>query len=49
MRTYVAEMQNKDKSRKKELMKSDNKYELTKIEHTLVLTTEGKIFIPTAI
>jgi hypothetical protein len=30
-------------------MKSDHKYELTKIEHTLVLTIEGKIFILTAI
>jgi hypothetical protein len=34
---------------KKELMKSDNKYELTKIEHTLILTIDGKIFIPIAI
>jgi hypothetical protein len=46
---YIAEMQNKDKSLKKELMKSDNKYELTKIERTLVLTIEGNIFIPTVI
>jgi hypothetical protein len=30
-------------------MKSDNKYELTRIERTLVLTIEGKIFIPTPI
>jgi hypothetical protein len=42
-------MQDKDKLLKKELMKSDNKYELIKIERTLVLTINGKIFIPTAI
>jgi hypothetical protein len=30
-------------------MKSDNKYELTKIERTLVLTIKGKILIPTEI
>jgi hypothetical protein len=46
---YIAKMQDKDKSLKKELTKSDNKYELTKIERTLVLTINGKIFIPTAI
>jgi hypothetical protein len=46
---YIAEMQNKDKSLKKELMKSDNKYELTKIERTPVLTIEGNIFIPKVI
>jgi hypothetical protein len=46
---YIAKMQDKDKSLKKELMKSDNKYELTKIERTLVLTIKGKIFILTAI
>jgi hypothetical protein len=42
-------MQDKDKLLKKELMKSDNKYELIKIERTLVLTIKGRIFIPTAI
>jgi hypothetical protein len=42
-------MQDKDKSLQKELTKIDNKYELTKIERTLVLTIEGKIFIPIAI
>jgi hypothetical protein len=46
---YISGMQNKDKSLKKELMKSNNKYELTKIEHSLVLNIEGNIFIPTAI
>jgi hypothetical protein len=46
---YIAKMQDKDKSLKKEVMKSDNKYELTKIDRTLVLNIEGKIFIPTAI
>jgi hypothetical protein len=46
---YIARMQDKDKSLKKELMKSDNKHELTKIERTLVLTIDGKRFIPTAI
>jgi hypothetical protein len=46
---YIAEMQDKDKSLKKELTKSDNKYELTKIERILVLTIGGKIFISTAI
>jgi lipid II:glycine glycyltransferase (peptidoglycan interpeptide bridge formation enzyme) len=33
---YIAKMRDKDKSLKKELMKSDNKYELAKIERTLV-------------
>jgi hypothetical protein len=42
-------MQDTDKLLKKELMKSDNKYELTKMERTLVLTIDGKIFIRTAI
>jgi hypothetical protein len=44
---YIAKMQ--DKLITKELMKSDNKYELTKIERNFVLTIEGKIFIHTAI
>jgi hypothetical protein len=30
-------------------MKSDHKYELTKIEHTAVLTLSGEICIPTPI
>jgi hypothetical protein len=42
-------MQDKHKLIKKELMKRDNKYELTKIECTIVLSIEGKIFIPKAI
>jgi hypothetical protein len=42
-------MQDKDKLIMKELMKSDNKYELSKIERTAVLTLNGKICIPTAI
>jgi hypothetical protein len=42
-------MQDKDKSLMKQLMKSDHKYKLTKIERTAVLTMNGKIFIPTAI
>jgi hypothetical protein len=46
---YIAKIQDEDKLLKKELMKSDNKYELTKIERTLVLTIEGKIVILTAI
>jgi hypothetical protein len=46
---YIAKMQDTNKSLKKELTKSDHKYELTKIERTLVLTIRGKIFIPTAI
>jgi hypothetical protein len=46
---YIAKMQDKDKLLKKELTKSDNTYELTKIECTLVLTIDGKIFIPIAI
>jgi hypothetical protein len=41
---YIAKMQDKDKSLKKELMKINNTYELTKIERTLVLTIEGNIF-----
>jgi hypothetical protein len=47
--TYIAKIQDKDKSLIKELTKSDHKYELTKIERTAVLTLNGKIFIPTAI
>jgi hypothetical protein len=46
---YIAKTRNKDKTLKKELMKSNHKYKLTKIERTLVLTIEGKIFIPTVI
>jgi hypothetical protein len=45
----IAKMQDQDKSLMKELMKSDHKYELTKIERTAVLTLNSKIFIPTAI
>jgi hypothetical protein len=44
---YIAKMQDKDKSLMK--MKSDHKYELTKIERTSVLTLNGNIFIPTEI
>jgi hypothetical protein len=47
--SYIAKMQDKDKSLKKELSKSDHKYELTKIERSLVLTIKCNIFIPTAI
>jgi hypothetical protein len=46
---YIAKMQDRDKLLKKELSKSDHKYESTKIERTLVLTIGGKIFISTAI
>jgi hypothetical protein len=46
---YIAKMQDKDKSLKKELSKRDHKYELTKKERTVVLTIRGKIFIPSAI
>jgi hypothetical protein len=46
---YIAKMQDKDKLLMKELIKSDHKYELTKIERTAVLTLIGKICIPTAI
>jgi hypothetical protein len=46
---YITNMQDKDKSPMKELMKSDHNYELTKIERTAVLTLNGKIFIPTTI
>jgi hypothetical protein len=42
---YIAKMQDKDKSIMKEYMKSDHKYELTKIERTAVLTLNVKIFI----
>jgi hypothetical protein len=45
---YIAKMQDKNKSLMKEIIKSDHKYELTKIERTAVLTLNGKIFIPTA-
>jgi hypothetical protein len=46
---YIAKMQNKDKLLMKELTKSNHKYELTKIEHTAVLTLNGKICILTVI
>jgi hypothetical protein len=46
---YIAKMQDKDKSLKKELTKSNHKYELTKIERTAVLTLNGKICISTVI
>jgi hypothetical protein len=46
---YIAKMKDKDKFIMKELMKSDHKYKLTKIEHTAVLTLHGKIFKLTAI
>jgi hypothetical protein len=46
---YSAKMRDTDKSLKKELRKSDNKYELTKIKRTLVLTIKGNTFISTAI
>jgi hypothetical protein len=46
---YIAKMEDKDKSPMKELVKSDHKYELTKIERTAVLTLNGNIFIPAAI
>jgi hypothetical protein len=42
-------MQDKDESIMKELMKSNHKYELTKIERTAVLTLNGIIFIQMAI
>jgi hypothetical protein len=45
--SFITKMQHKDKTLKKELTKSDTKYELTKIESTLVLTIGGKIFILT--
>jgi hypothetical protein len=40
--SFIAKMQNKDKSLMKQLKKSDHKYELTKIERTAVLTLNGK-------
>jgi hypothetical protein len=46
---YISKIQDKDKSLMKELIKSDHKYELTKIEGTAVLTPNGKIFILMAI
>jgi hypothetical protein len=46
---YIAKMQNKDKSLMKELIKSDHKYKLAKIEITAVLTLNDKIFILMAI
>jgi hypothetical protein len=46
---YIAKMQDIDKSLIKELMKSDHKYELTKIERTIVLTLNGTIFMLIAI
>jgi hypothetical protein len=45
----IAKVQDKDKSLMKELMKSDHKYKLTKIERTAVLTLNGKICIPKVI
>jgi hypothetical protein len=46
---YISKMQDTDKSLKRELTKSDHKYELTKVERTAVLKRNGKIFVPTAI
>jgi hypothetical protein len=46
---YIAKMQDKDKSIMKELMKSDHKYKLTKIECTSVLTVNCNIFILMAV
>jgi hypothetical protein len=46
---YIAKMQDKNKLLMKELMKSDHKYKLAKIERTAVLTPNGNIFIPMAI
>ena len=46
---YIAEMQEKDSRLMKEIKKDNHKYELKKIERTLVLTRDGKIFIPTAV
>jgi hypothetical protein len=45
----IAKTQNKDKPLIKALKKSYHKYKLTNIEHTGVLTLNGKIFIPTVI
>jgi hypothetical protein len=42
---YISKMQDKHKPIMKELMKSDNKYKLTKIERTAVLTLNGKILL----
>jgi hypothetical protein len=46
---YITKMQEKDKLLMKELMKSDNKYRLTKIERTTVLTLNGRIYLPVTI
>jgi hypothetical protein len=46
---YIAEMQEKDKHLMTEIKKENHKYELKKIERTLVLTWDGDIFIPTAV
>jgi hypothetical protein len=46
---YITEMKNKDKSLMKELKKDNHKYELTKLERTLVFKINGNTFIPTSI
>jgi hypothetical protein len=46
---YIAEIQEKDKHLLIEFKKDNHKYELKKIERTLVLTRDGKIYIPTVV
>jgi hypothetical protein len=46
---YITEMQEKDKRLMTEIKKENHKYELKKIERTLVLTRDSKIYIPTAV
>jgi hypothetical protein len=46
---YIAKIQDRDKSKIKELKKSDHKYELTKIERTAVLTLNGEMCVLAAI
>ena len=43
---YIAEMQHKDKTLMKQVMKDKSKYEESRIEKTDVFTYQGKIYVP---
>ena len=43
---YIAEMQHKDKTLMKQVMKDNSKYEESRIEKTDVFTYQGKIYVP---
>ena len=43
---YISEMQRKDKTLMKQVMKDNSKYEESRIEKTDVFTYQGKIYVP---